>query len=43
VSERLARESIAVSAMSAEEFGAYMRAEMVKWRKVIQAVGARAE
>ena len=43
VQERFARESIDVSAMSADEFGAYMRSEMAKWAKVIQAVGARVE
>jgi len=43
VQERLGRESIEVSAMSAQEFGAYMRSEMAKWAKVIQVVGARVE
>ncbi len=43
VQERLRRESIDVSATSAEEFGAYMRAEMAKWAKVIKTVGIRVE
>ena len=43
VRERLARQSIDVSAISGEEFGAYMRSEMAKWAKVIKDTGARAD
>ncbi len=43
VRERMARQSIDVSASSAEEFGAYMRAEMTRWAKVIKDTGAREE
>ena len=43
VRERLARQSIDVSAISAEEFGAHMRSEMAKWAKVIKDTGARAD
>jgi tripartite-type tricarboxylate transporter receptor subunit TctC len=43
VQERFARDSIDASVISSEEFGAYMRSEMAKWAKVIQAVGARVE
>ena len=43
VQERLGRQSIDVSAMSAAQFGAYLRSEMAKWAKVIRVSGARAE
>jgi len=43
VQERLGRASIDVAATTPEEFGAYMRSEMDKWAKVIQAIGARVD
>ena len=43
VRERLARQSIDVSAISGEEFGAHLRSEMAKWAKVIKDTGARAD
>ncbi len=43
VQERLARASIDASATSADDFSAYLRSEMSKWTKVIQAIGVRIE
>ena len=43
IRERLAREGATVTAGSPEEFGAFFRAEMEKWAKVIRAAKIRLE
>ena len=43
IRERLARDGTEVVAGSPDELGAYIRAEMVKWAKVVKAAGIQAE
>lgn len=43
VKERLARDGTEVIAGSPEEFGTYIRAEIVKWAKVVKSAGIKPE
>jgi len=43
VRERFARDGTEVVAGSPEEFDAYIRAEIVKWAKVVKSAGIQAE
>jgi tripartite-type tricarboxylate transporter receptor subunit TctC len=43
IRERLARDGTEVVAGTPEEFGAYIRAEIVKWAKVVKAAGIKPE